>query len=44
MEKQKEIDSFQAKIKGANFDLGYSMDAVSKLASTDATFEVGFLI
>jgi hypothetical protein len=40
IDKKADVENFQAKIKGATFDLDYSIDAVAKMANTDKTFEV----
>lgn len=40
IEKRKEMDDFQATLKGTRFDLDYSIEAVVKLARSDATFDV----
>lgn len=40
IEKNKELETFKAKLKGSSFDLDYSLDAIVKMSRADTTFEV----
>lgn len=40
IDKKSDLDSFQARLKGASFDLDYSLDVVSKMSHADQNLEV----
>jgi hypothetical protein len=43
IEKKNETETFQNNIKGARFDLDYSIEAVVKMSNADKTFDVNFI-